>query len=192
MVGAFLGEDAGALGGGAGKFQGTFDGFGSGIAKEAGITGRAEFFDESFGEEAGENGAVHLDHIGEVEFKDVTNGFLDGGMVATDVEDAVAAEEVEVVLAVEVVEVGAFTAGVDLVKAYGALDLHERAVHVLVVQIVVLAQPGEYRVFEVEFGHGSYFIAVKQTIARQLECIHSQRRREELYKAIIKRHLQYY
>ena len=55
MVRAFLGEDAGALGGSAGKFQGTFDGFGSGIAKEAGIAGRAEFFDESFSEEAGEN-----------------------------------------------------------------------------------------------------------------------------------------
>jgi len=156
VVGAFLGEDAGALGGGAGKFQGTFDGFGSGIAKEAGITGGAEFFDESFGEEAGEDGAVHLDHIGEVEFKDVTNGFLDGGMVATDVEDAVAAEEVEVVLAVEIVEVSAICAGIDLIKADGALNLYESTIDVLIVQLVVLAQSGEDRVFEVKFGHKFY------------------------------------
>ena len=156
MVGAFLGEDAGALGGGAGKFQGTFDGLGSGIAKEAGITGRAEFFDESFGEEAGENGAVHLDHIGEVEFKDVTNGFLDGGMVATDVEDAVAAEEVEVVLAVKIVEVSAFCAGIDLIESDRTLNFYERAIDVLVVEVVVLAQSGEDRVFEVKFGHGTY------------------------------------
>jgi len=95
-----------------------------------------------------------LNHVGEVEFENILDGFLEGGMVATDIEDAVAAEEVEVVLAIEVVEVGAFSPGVDLVETDGTLNLHEGAVHVLVVQIVVLAQPGEDRVFEVEFGHG--------------------------------------
>lgn len=33
-------------------------------------------FDESFGEEAGENGAVHLNHVGEVEIQDVPDRFL--------------------------------------------------------------------------------------------------------------------
>jgi hypothetical protein len=154
VIGALLGENAGALGGGAGKFQGTFDGFGSGIAKEAGIAGRAEFFDESFGEEAGEDGAVHLHHVGEIEFKDVTNGFLDGGMVATDVEDAVAAEEVEVVLAVKIVEVSAFCAGIDFIKADRSLNFDECTIDVLVVEVVVLPESGEDRVFEVEFRHG--------------------------------------
>jgi len=156
VIGAFLGEDARSLGGGAGKFQGTFDGFGSGIAKEAGIAGRAEFFDESFSEETGENGAVHLDHIGEVEFKDVANGFLNRGMITADVENAVAAEEVEVVLAVEVVEIGTLCAGIDFIEADGALNFYERAIDVLVVEVVVLAQSGEDRVFEVEFGHRFY------------------------------------
>ena len=153
VVGTFLGEDAGPLGVGPGKLEGALDGLGAGVAEEAGVTW-GEFFGEGLGEETGEDGAVHLDHVGEIEFQNVADGFLEGGMITADIEDAVAAEEVEVVLAVEVVEVGAFTAGVDLVKADGALDLHERAVHVLVVQIVVLAQPGEDRVFEVEFGHG--------------------------------------
>jgi len=144
------------LGGGAGKFQGTFDGFGSGIAKEAGIAGRAEFFDESFSEETGENGAVHLDHIGEVEFKDVANGFLNRGMITADVENAVAAEEVEVVLAVKIVEVRAFCAGIDFIETDGALNLYESTIDVLIVKLVVLAQSGEDRVFEVEFGHRFY------------------------------------
>ena len=156
MVRAFLGENAGALGGGAGKFQGTFDGLGSGIAKEAGIAGRAEFFDESFGEEAGENGAVHLHHIGEIEFENVTNGFLNGGMITADVENAVAAEEVEVVIAVEIVKVSAFCAGIDFIESDRALNFYERAIDVLVVEVVVLAQSGEDRVFEVKFGHGTY------------------------------------
>ena len=156
MVRAFLGENAGALGGGAGKFQGTFDGFGSGIAKEAGIAGRAEFFDESFSEETGENGAVHLHHVGKVEFKNVTNGFLNRGMITADVENAVAAEEVEVVLAVEVVEIGTLCAGIDLIESDRTLNFYERAIDVLVVEVVVLAQSGEDRVFEVKFGHGTY------------------------------------
>ena len=77
-------------------------------------------------------------------------------MVTPDIEDAVAAEEVEVVLAVEVVEVGALGAGVDLVETDGSLDFDEGTVDVLVVQVVILAQSGEDRVFEVEISHGIY------------------------------------
>jgi hypothetical protein len=94
--------------------------------------------------------------VGEVEFKDVTNGFLYCGMITADVENAVAAEEVEVVLAVEVVEVGAFRAGIDFIKADGALNLYESTIDVLIVKLVVLPQTSENSVFEIEFGHGSY------------------------------------
>ena len=166
VVGAFLGEDAGALGGGAGKFQGTFDGFGSGIAKEAGIAGRAEFFDESFGEEAGEDRAVHLHHVGEVEFKDVTNCFLYCGMITADVENAVAAEEVEVVLAVEVVEVSAFGPSINFIEPNGALNLDESTIDEFIVQVVVLPESGEDRVFEIERGHG-LFDSGKQRYRKQ-------------------------
>jgi len=64
---------------------------------------------------------------------------LDGGMVATDVEDAVAAEEVEVVLAVEIVEVSAFCAGIDFIEADRTLNLYESTIDVLVVEVVVLS-----------------------------------------------------
>jgi hypothetical protein len=77
-------------------------------------------------------------------------------MVATDVENAVAAEEVEVVLAVKIVEVSAFCAGIDFIESDRALNFYERAIDVLIVKLVVLAQSGEDRVFEVKFGHGSY------------------------------------
>ncbi len=152
MIGAFLGKDAGPFGVGAGELEGAFDGLGAGVTEEARVA-RGEFLGEGLGEEAGKDRAVHLNHVGEIEFEDVPDGLLDGGVVATDVEDAVAAEEVEVVLAVQVVEVGALGPGVDLVEADGALDLHEGPVHVLVVQVVVFAQPGEDGVFEVEVGH---------------------------------------
>ena len=153
MVWAFLCEDFWAFGGGTGEFQSSFDRFRSRVAEEAGIARGAQFFDESFGEEAGENGAVHLNHVGEVEIQDIPDRFLDGGVIATNVEDAVAAEEVEVVLTVEIVEVGTFCAGINFIEADRALNFHEGTIDVLVVEVVVLPEPGEDRVFEVEFGH---------------------------------------
>lgn len=74
-------------------------------------------------------------------------------MIATNVEDAVAAEEVEVVLAVEIVEVCTFCAGINFIEADRALNFDERTIHVLIVKVVVLPEPGEDRVFEIEFGH---------------------------------------
>lgn len=133
VVGAFLGKDTGAFSKGAGELEGAFDCFGARVAEEAGIAGGAEFFDKGFGEKTGKDGAVHLDHIGEIEFEDVLDGFLDGGMVTTEVKDAVAAEEIEVVLAVEVVEVGAFGAGVDFIETDGALNFDQSTIDVLVV-----------------------------------------------------------
>ena len=139
VVGAFLSKDAGAFSKGAGELEGAFDCFGSRVAEEAGIAGGAEFFDKGFGEKAGENGTVHLDHVGEIEFENVLDGFLDGGMVTTEIKDAVAAEEIEVVLAVEVVEIGTFGPGVDFIKPDGALNFDQSTIDVLVVEIVVLS-----------------------------------------------------
>ena len=156
MIGTFLGEDLWAFGGGAGKLEGPFHGFGARVAKEAGVARGAKFFDESLGEETGENGAVHLNHIGEIEFENVLDGLLDGGVVAADIEDAVAAKEVEVVLAVEIVEVGTFCAGINFIKADRALNIHEGTIDEFIVQVVVLPESGEDRVFEIECGHGSY------------------------------------
>ena len=153
VVRTFLGEDLWTFCVGPGKLEGTFHRLGARVAQEAGIA-RGEFFGEGFGQETGKNGAIHLDHVREVEFENVPDRFLNRGMVATDIEDAVTAEEVEVVLAVEVVEVGSFASSIDLVETDGPLNFDERTVHVLVVQIVVLAQPGEDRVFQVEVSHG--------------------------------------
>jgi len=74
-------------------------------------------------------------------------------MIATDIEDAVATEEVEVVLAVEIVEIGTFCSGIDFIEANRPLNFDERAIDVLVMEIVVLPKAGEDRVFEVEYRH---------------------------------------
>ena len=166
MIGTFLGEDLWTFGGGAGKLEGPFHSLGAGVAKEAGVARGAKFFDESLGEETGEDGAVHLDHIGEIEFEDVLDGLLNRRMVATDIEDAVAAKEVEVVLPVEVVEVSAFGPSINFIEPNGALNLDESTIDEFIVQVVVLAESGEDRVFEIERGHG-LFDSGKQRYRKQ-------------------------
>jgi len=74
-------------------------------------------------------------------------------VVAADIEDAVAAKEVEVVLPVEVVEVSAFGPSINFIKADRALNFHEGTIDVLVVEVVVLPESGEDGVFEIELGH---------------------------------------
>jgi len=61
-------------------------------------------------------------------------------MVAADVEDAVAAEEIEVFEAVEVVRDKRRGHGVDFIEADGALDGDEGAIDVPLVQVVIFPE----------------------------------------------------
>jgi hypothetical protein len=76
-------------------------------------------------------------------------------MIPTNVENTIATEEVEVVLAVEIVEVGTFCSGIDFIEADCALNFDERTIDVLIMEIVVLPKAGEDCVFEIEIGHRS-------------------------------------
>jgi hypothetical protein len=78
-------------------------------------------------------------------------------MIATNIENAVAAEEVEVVFAVEIIEISTFRTGIDFIEPDRALNFDERTIDVLIVEIVVLPKASENRVFEVEGGHEIYY-----------------------------------
>ena len=99
-----------------------------------------EALHQLLGEQAAHQRGIELHHVGQVQFEDIADRLLDHGVVAANVEDAEAGEEIEVVLPVHVVEVRALSAGVDDVKTDGALDLDQRAIEMAVVELVVLAQ----------------------------------------------------
>src|SRR6059058_266160 len=61
-------------------------------------------------------------------------------MIAPDIENRVAAEKIEIRLVIHVVEIRALGPGIDFVEPDDALRLHERAVQMLLVQLVILAQ----------------------------------------------------
>ena len=78
------------------------------------------------------------------------DGLGDDGVVAPDVEDAVAAEKIEVSVALVVVEVGSLRPDVHPVEADGLLHLDERGIEMLAVQLVILAHAGSHEGFKIE------------------------------------------
>src|SRR2546421_2780284 len=62
-------------------------------------------------------------------------------MVSADVENAVAAQKIEIRLVIHVVEICALSPGIDLVETDDALRLRQRPVQMLLVEFVILAQP---------------------------------------------------
>ena len=126
---------------GAREFYGALVGLRSGIAEEAGGQPVVEQLYEPFGEQAAEQRAVELHHVGQIHVNGVFERFGDNRMVAAHAVYTVAGDEVEVVVALRVVEVRALGAGVALVEAYRFQNRRERAVHVEVVKFVIFAAP---------------------------------------------------
>ena len=85
-------------------------------------------FRERLGQQAAEERAIHLHHVGQIEIEHVADRFLHRGMVPPDIENAVAAQEIEVSGVIHVVEIGALGAGIDLVEPDHALRGDERAI----------------------------------------------------------------
>src|SRR5438270_8099148 len=62
-------------------------------------------------------------------------------MVAANVENGIAAEEIQVGVIIHVVEIGAFSPRVDFVETNDALGRDQGAIDVTMMQLVVLAEP---------------------------------------------------
>jgi hypothetical protein len=61
-------------------------------------------------------------------------------MIAADIIDAVAAQEIEVSVSIEIVEVSPLCTGVDVIEADDPLHLHEGGIQVARVQVVVFTE----------------------------------------------------
>ena len=95
---------------------------------------------QRLGQQPAEERAIHLHHVGQIEIEHVADRFLHRGMVPTDIENAVAAQEIEVGGIIHVVEVGALGPRIDLVEPDDALRGDERAIEVPLMQLVIFAE----------------------------------------------------
>ena len=89
-------EDAGPLGGGAGELDRALDRLGARVGEEDPLDAGVRPLDQLFGQDAGQEGAVHLHEVGQVGVERVVERLHDGRMAPAEGEDAEAGEEVEV------------------------------------------------------------------------------------------------
>ena len=81
-----------------------------------------------------------MHHVWKVEIEDIADRLFYYRMVASNIENAIAAQETEIGLIIHVVEVRALRPRIDLVEPDHALRRNQCAVHVPLVQFVILAQ----------------------------------------------------
>src|SRR5213078_3528353 len=101
-------------------------------------------------QQAAQKRTVHLHHVWKIQIEHVADRLLHQRMISTDVENAVAAQKIEIRLVIHVEEIRAFGARVDFVETDDALRCHERAVYVPLVQLVVFAKTGGDNLLQIE------------------------------------------
>src|SRR5215475_769448 len=107
-------------------------------------------FHKRLSQQAAEQRTVHLHHVWKIQIEHVADRLFHQRMISTDVENAVAAQKIEIRLVIHVEEICALRARIDLVKTNDALRCHERAVYVPLVQLVVFAQTRSDNLLQIE------------------------------------------
>ena len=80
-----------------------------------------------------------MDHVRQIEIEHVPDRLFHHWMVAADIENTVAAQEIEIRLIIHIVEISALSPGIDFIEADHALRRHQGAVQMPLVQLVIFA-----------------------------------------------------
>ena len=85
--------------------------------------------------------AIHLHHVRQIEIENVADRFLHDRMVPANVENRITAQEIQVGVIIHVVEISAFSPGIDLVETNDALGRDQGAIDMSMMQLVIFAEP---------------------------------------------------
>ena len=107
-------------------------------------------FHKGLSQQAAQKRTVHLHHVWKIQIEHVANRLFHQRMIATDVENAVAAQKIEIWLVIHVVEIRALGTRIDFVETDDALRCHEGAVYVPLVQFVVFAKTRGDNLLQIE------------------------------------------
>src|SRR5213075_3178833 len=107
-------------------------------------------FYKGLSQQAAKKRTVHLHHVWKIQIEHVADRLLHQRMIATDVENAVAAQKIEIRLVIHVEEIRALGARIDFVETDDALRCHERAVYVPPVKFVVFAKTRGDNLLQIE------------------------------------------
>src|SRR5215831_68373 len=107
-------------------------------------------FRNGLSQQTAQKRTVHLHHVWKIQIKHVADRLLHYRVISTDVENAVAAQKIQIRLVIHIVEIRALGSRIDFVETDDALRCHERAVNVPLVQFVVLAKTRGDNLLQIE------------------------------------------
>src|SRR5882757_4508259 len=107
-------------------------------------------FHKGLSQQAAQKRTIHLHHVWEIQIEHVANRLFHQWVISTDVENAIAAQKIQIWLAIHVVQICALGARIDFVETDDALRRHERAVYVPFVQLVVFAKTRGDNLLQIE------------------------------------------
>src|SRR4030095_5762118 len=101
-------------------------------------------------QQAAQKRTVHLHHVWKVQIEHVADRLLHYRVISTNVENAVAAQKIQIRLVIHIVEIRALGSRIDFVETDDALRCHERAVNVPLVQFIVFAKTRGDNLLQIE------------------------------------------
>ncbi len=143
-------KDAGTAGRLPGEFDGRFDRLGAGIAEEHAADLLAAARQELLGEQARQQRAVHLHHVGQIEVEGLVQRRLERRMAAPEGVNPEAGKQIQVTIALGVEQVATFAADIEAIEADRLQHARQLMVQVLFVQRVVLTVPCREHRSEIE------------------------------------------
>src|SRR6476646_1046920 len=107
-------------------------------------------FHKGLSQQAAQKRTVHLHHVWKIQIEHVADRLFHQWVISTNVENAIAAQKIQIRLVIHVEEICALGTGINFVETDDALRCHERAVYVPLVQLVVFAKTRGDNLLQIE------------------------------------------
>jgi hypothetical protein len=109
---------------------------------------------QRLGKQTAEQRTIHLDHVRHVHGQKIGHGLFDDGMVSSNIHSPISAQTIEISLPLTVIKKRTFSTCINFVEPNGSQHLDQGAVHIPIMEVVVLPQSAFDKRFDVE-GHGA-------------------------------------
>src|SRR5437667_5333289 len=111
---------------------------------------RRRSFHKGLSQQAAQKRTVHLHHVWKIQIEHVANRLFHQWVISADVENAVAAQKIQIRLVIHVEEIRALGPRINFVETDDALCCHERSVYVPLVPFVVFAKTRCDNLFQID------------------------------------------
>src|SRR5438874_3517476 len=141
-------------------------------------------FHKGLSQQAAQKRTVHLHHVWKIQIEHVANRLFHQWVISADVENAVAAQKIQIRLVIHVEEIRALGPRIDFVETDDALCCHERSVYVPLVQFVVFAKTRGDNLFQIE-SHEEQNLSDSRSKRKSCSDAHQRRFSRYVIRAVV-------